>query len=39
MDLDAVTGMVILDVVAGRIAHVEVLNRDDTRKRLIAAIP
>jgi hypothetical protein len=31
--------MLILDVVAGTIAHVELLNRDDIRQTLIAAIP
>jgi hypothetical protein len=39
LDLDAENGMVVLDVVAGVIAHVEVLNRDDVRKRLTAAFP
>lgn len=38
-DLDAQTGMVILDVVSGVIAHVEILNRDDIRKPLLAALP
>lgn len=38
-DLDAETGMVVLDVVAGVIVHVEVLNRDDIRKPLLAAFP
>lgn len=32
LDLDAEKGMVILDVVSGLIAHVEVLNRDDITK-------
>jgi hypothetical protein len=31
--------MVILDVVSGVIAHVEVLNPDDIRKPLITAFP
>jgi hypothetical protein len=39
LDLDAAEGMLILDVVAGRIAHVEVLNRDDVRRKLVAALP
>lgn len=39
LDLDAEKGMVILDVVSGVIAHVEVLNRDDVRKQLTAAFP
>jgi hemolysin activation/secretion protein len=39
MDLDSDKGMVLLDVVAGTIAHVEVLNRDDIRTKLIAKIP
>lgn len=38
-DLDAETGIVILDVVSGVIAHVEVLNRDDIRKPVLAAFP
>lgn len=39
LDLDAEKGMVILDVVSGVVAHVEVLNRDDVRERLIAVFP
>jgi hypothetical protein len=39
LDLDAEKGMVIVDVVSGLIAHVEVLNRDDVRKQLISAFP
>jgi len=39
MDLDAAEGMAILDVVAGTIAHVEVLYREDVRQKLIAALP
>lgn len=38
-DLDAAKGMVILDVVSGSIAHVEILNRDDVRTLLVAALP
>jgi hypothetical protein len=39
LDLDAEEGMVVLDVVAGTIAQVEVLNRDDVRTKLIAQLP
>jgi hypothetical protein len=39
IDLDAARGMVIVDVVSGRIAHVELLNRDDVRRVLIKALP
>lgn len=38
-DLDAAKGMVILDVVSSLIAHVEILNRDDLRRPLVAALP
>jgi hypothetical protein len=38
-DLDAGKGMIILDVVSGLIAHVEILNRDDVRRPLVAAFP
>ena len=38
-DLDAAKGMVILDVVSGLIAHVEILNRDDVRGPLVTAFP
>ena len=38
-DLDAEKGMIVLDVVDGCIAHVEVLNRDEVRRDLIAALP
>jgi hypothetical protein len=31
--------MVVLDVVSGLIAHVEILNRDDVRTLLVAALP
>jgi len=37
--LDAAEGMIILDVVSGLIAYVEVLNRDDVRKPLTAVFP
>ncbi len=39
IDLDASDGMLILDVVAGTIAHVEVLYRDGIRNKLIAHFP
>jgi hypothetical protein len=37
--LEPERGMIILDVVKGCIAHVEVLNRDEVRRDLIAALP
>jgi len=39
LDLDAAEGMLVLDVVAGTIAHVEVLNRYEIRQKLIAGFP
>jgi hypothetical protein len=39
IDLDVENGMIILDVVNGCIAHVEVLYRDEVRRNLIAALP
>jgi hypothetical protein len=39
MELEPAEGMLILDVVAGTIVHVEVLYRDEIRKKLIAALP
>jgi hypothetical protein len=39
VDLNAAEGMLNLDVVAGTIAHVEVLNRDDLRRTLVAVFP
>jgi hypothetical protein len=39
LDLDAENGMIVIDVVSDVIAHVEVLNRDDVRKRLTAVFP
>lgn len=39
LDADAARGMVILDIVSGLIAHVEVLNRDDVRRPLFTALP
>jgi hypothetical protein len=38
-DIDAEQGMVLVDVVNGELAHVEVLNRDDVRKKLDQAWP
>jgi hypothetical protein len=38
-DLDAAEGMLLVDVVAEKIAHVEVLNRADVRRDLLAALP
>jgi len=39
MDLDAAEGMLLLDVVNGTIAHVEILNREEVRQKLITALP
>jgi hypothetical protein len=39
MDLDAAEGMLLVDVVAGKIAHVEILNRTDVRCKLLTALP
>jgi hypothetical protein len=39
LDLDAEEGMLIVDVVSGVIANVEVLYRDDVRKQLTSALP
>jgi hypothetical protein len=39
IDLDAAEGMLILDVVADKIVHVEVLNRYDIRQVLLATYP
>jgi hypothetical protein len=39
IDLDAAEGMLLVDVVVGKIAHVEVLNRADVRRDLLAALP
>jgi len=38
-DLDADEGVLLVDVVAEKIAHVEVLNRADVRRDLLAALP
>jgi hypothetical protein len=39
MELEPAEGMLILDLVGGRIAHVEVVNRNDIREKLLAALP
>jgi hypothetical protein len=39
MDLDATEGMLLVDVVERKIAHVEVLDRADVRRDLLAALP
>jgi hypothetical protein len=39
LELDPDEGMILLDVVGGAIAHVEILNRDDIRRKLFARIP
>lgn len=38
-DLDATEGMLLIDVVDERIAHVEVLNRADVHRRLLQSLP
>jgi len=39
IDLDAEEGMILVDVVAGSIAHVEILNRDEVRSALLSVLP
>ena len=39
IDLDAAEGMLLVDVVARKIFYVEVLNRADVRRKLLAALP
>jgi hypothetical protein len=39
LDLDAAKGTLLLDVVEGKIAQVEVLNRVDVRQKLRMALP
>jgi hypothetical protein len=39
MDLDAAEGMLLVDVVAGKIAHVEVPTRAEVRRNLLASLP
>lgn len=38
IDLDAEKGMILVDIVKGSIAHVEILNRDDIRDELRALV-
>ena len=37
--LDAEEGMLVLDTVAGNIVHVEILDRDEIREKLLQQIP
>lgn len=39
LELDPTQGMLILDIVDGTIAHVELLNRGDVQKKLLNALP
>jgi hypothetical protein len=39
MDLDAAEGMLLVDLVEGKIAHIEILNRVDVRRKLLALFP
>jgi hypothetical protein len=39
LDLDAAEGMLLVDVVGGKIAQVEILNRLDVRHKLLTALP
>jgi|SRR5690242_5961860 len=39
LELEPAEGMLILDLLADRIAHVEVLNRNEIREKLLAALP
>jgi hypothetical protein len=39
VELESKKGMIILDVVVGEIAHVEVLFRDDVREKIRALFP
>lgn len=39
VELKAPEGMLILDIVDGTIVHVDVLNRNDFRQKLLAALP
>jgi hypothetical protein len=39
LGLESVEGMLILDLVADKIVHVEVLYRNEIREKLIAALP
>ncbi len=37
--MDAQTGMVILDVVEDKVVCIEILNRDEIRKKLLEVFP
>ena len=39
MVLDAEEGMLVLDTVGGKIVHVEILDRDEIREKLLRQIP
>jgi len=39
IDLDAENGMIIVDVVSKEIACIEILNRDEIRKKLLEVLP
>jgi hypothetical protein len=39
VDLDAAEGMMYIDTVAEKIVHVEILNRQDIRHKLLEALP
>jgi hypothetical protein len=39
MDLDAAEGMLLIDTVAEKIVHIEILNRHDIRRKLLEALP
>jgi hypothetical protein len=39
VEVEPAEGMIIVDVVAEKIAHVEILNRDDVRKTLLTLLP
>jgi hypothetical protein len=38
-DLDAESGVIILDAVDARIVCIEILNRDDVRRKLLESLP
>jgi hypothetical protein len=39
VELEPEAGMLILDVVADKIVHVEVLHRQDIREKLLVSLP
>ena len=39
MELEPAEGMLILDVMAGTIVHIEVLHRNDIRQKLLSLLP